>query len=443
MSLAVLAFVPFLAAPFIRFAGGPRAIAPLGDLDGDGRADFALTSCSDGSSKVATEAWICSGRDGRILVRLTGMHWSETLGFDHFNGSAARAADLDGDGIRDVAISTNAVELALAVDPNRPRQGARGSVVRIHSTRDGKLLRALTAPEPRADDRFGYELADAGDVDGDGAADLLVGAPGLERAFLFSGKSGALIREFTPPHAGGQFGTAVCGGVDFDGDGTLDLAIGAPCWKAGGAREEIALGFVALFSGKDGRSLIVLQGSPASWYGGGLATSLAALRDVNGDGRPELLAGADNEASEGRVRLYSGTTSTPFSILKPDPADWGRFGTSVAAAGDLDGDGVPDFFVGDSSSSIDDEMPRGQACGGVAAYSGKTRMRLYMRYGNSGFDFLGRSLACVGDLDGDGVDDVVAEAGAYFRAISGKKGVKLYDVSRVVAPPVPGPSAPK
>jgi len=98
---------------------------------------------------------------------------------------------------------------------------------------------------------------------------------------------------------------------------------------------------------------------------------------------------------------------------------------------------VPDFFVSDPGSGIDDDMPRGQACGAVFAFSGKTRKRIFASYGPAEHEFLGASLACVGDLNGDGTSDVIAEAGRYFRAVSGKNGAKLYDVARFTPPPAP------
>lgn len=409
---------------FICFGGGPRVITGLGDLDGDNCADFAVGQCHRTDKSKSSETWICSGKDGRVLLRIPGQRVCEGFGL-----SVARAADLDGDGKRDLAVSA----------PGAGRYPyARGcddhieGLVRIHSTHDAALLRTIESPNAGKADLFGWELADAGDCDGDGASDLLVGAPRVNRAFLYSGKSGGLLRTLVPMRNDGDFGWSVCGGADLDGDGTPDMAIGAPNWRP--------QGFVEVFSGRDGARLSALEGNTGrSAYGARFGSSLAMLADVDGDQRVELLVGSDTE-SDGHVRAFSGTTRTSsFDLANPDL--FGRFGTSVAACGDLDRDGVADFVVGDADNTIDDEMPHGQACGGVSAFSGKTRKRLFVVFGDEQFDVLGHCVACVGDVNADGVDDIVAESSRLYRAISGKDGKVLYDVKRdASAPPMATPS---
>lgn len=421
MHLACLLVLLATPGAFMRYGGGPRAVTGLGDLDGDKCADFAVGRCGQRDGVHPDETWICAGRDGSVLLRIVGER-----GCERFGNSLARAADLDGDGKRDLALSmpgaTGRAGEACCDDHPSGR-------VRIYSTRDGALLRTIESPNVGKLDQFGWELADAGDCDGDGVADLLIGAPNVDRAYLYSGKDSHLLREFAAERGDGAFGWSVCGAVDLDGDGVPDLAVGAPQWKR--------RGFVEVFSGRDGTRLRIPEGNEHA-HGGRFGASLSMLGDVDGDRRAELLVGADNE-SYGHVHAYTGVTSDSiFDLSFEDGFSTSRFGTSVAACGDLDGDDSADFFVGDSSATPPD-VTHGQACGTVGAYSGKTRRRLFQRCGDETFDMLGTSLANVGDLDGDGVDDVIAESRRYFRAISGKDGMVLYDVQRGANPPTMAP----
>lgn len=404
---------------WIRFAGGPRSITGVGDVDHDGRADFAVVA-GWSPADPSREAWVCSGRDGRILWRFPAEQDPPS-----FTGSISLACDVDGDGQRDLAVSiaahTGVPSLQTASEVERPFVGC----VRVLSMRDGSLLRVLASPGSAPGDRFGYELADCGDVDGDGASDLLVGAPGIDRAFVFGGRDGKLRFELMP-HGTGDFGAAVCAGADIDGDGILDFAVGAP--------RGMSWGFVELFSGKDGHRVAMHASRQKEWtsHRGRFGCALAFLPDVSGDGCVELVVGADGEEVCGRVHAFSGQTSNEvFEIQGNAGSDFGRIGTSLAVCRDLDADGFDDFVVADASSSMTFEMPRGQACGTVKAYSGKTREMLFEVFGDEQFDFLGFSVACVADLDGDGIDDIVARARQYFRAISGKTGTVLYDVRRI------------
>lgn len=408
LALLVLLVLPTANSAWIRFAGGPRAITSVGDVDGDGRDDFAVVEggmWDDGSR----DAWLLSGREGRMLFRIRGAEPNEHA------GSVALSSDLDGDGHRDLAVSA-------FVEPDGTRRIASNAGpgrVRIHSTHGGALLRTLESPRSKPGDRFGYELADAGDVDGDGVNELLVGAPGIGRAFVFAPGKRKLVREIVPHADGGEFGFAVCGASDLDGDGTIDFVVGDPGWEH--------RGFVEIVSGKDGSRLRVHEGHRVdSAYWSRFGCTLAVLPDVSGKA---LLVGVDGE-DFGFVRAFTGTTNTTVFELAGTSEDWGRFGTSIAVGGDLDGDGCSDFVVGDASSSMDGDFSRGQACGAVSIFSGKTHKLLRKLYGDKEHDCLGFSVGFVRDLDGDGVDDLVAKSNRYFRVYSGKKARRLYTVMR-------------
>jgi hypothetical protein len=134
--------------------------------------------------------------------------------------------------------------------------------VDVYSGLDGTLLHCVVAPEPMDD--FGTAVAGVGDVNADGRDDFLVGADrgtgGSGRAYLYSGLDGSLIRTLSHGGAGqAGFGTAVAGGRDVDGDGTPDLLVGAPLEDGAGADA----GRAYLFSGSDGSLLQEFQGPAA------------------------------------------------------------------------------------------------------------------------------------------------------------------------------------
>src|SRR4029453_13605070 len=104
------------------------------------------------------------------------------------------------------------------------------------------------------DARFGFAVANAGDVDGDGVSDALIGAPGKAQAFVFSGKTGLLrftIRS-TVAEKIKSFGSAVAGGKDFEGDGKPDFVVGSPLLKN-------SQGGAFIFKGSDGKLLRTLS----------------------------------------------------------------------------------------------------------------------------------------------------------------------------------------
>src|SRR5205085_4501549 len=152
----------------------------------------------------------------------------------------------------------------------------------------GSLIRQLNAPDQILSARFGSAVANAGDVNHDGVNDLIVGAPGASKAYVFNGATGAHIFTMTSPAAPNanlipSFGNAVAGGVDLNGDGVPDFVIGAP-------NEKGLQGAAYVFSGSNGALLRSLKGPRQGFAKFG--TSVAVTPDVTGDGRPDILVGA-------------------------------------------------------------------------------------------------------------------------------------------------------
>ncbi len=338
------------------------AAAAAGDLNGDGYADFAVGAPDqDGVQADAGRAFVFMGsRNGPGASAAWASSGHDQLQA-HFGTALAPAGDANGDGFPDLLVGAPAQSLELG-----PTSGP-GEVFLFLGTAQG--LSSTPAWTARGDDQagaaFGFSVAGAGDVDGDGRADALVGAylqqhtyPVAGRAFLYLGAPGGLAAAPAWSASGdaqayAQFGFSVSGAGDLDGDGHADVVIGAPGHDSAQANSGRAY---AYRGGTPGTGLAETYwwryagtDRPQALYG----WSVAGAGDVNADGKGDVLVGAPGEdtlgAGVGRAFLYHGSLSGP--VTPPAWADSGdaqagaAFGSAVASAGDVNADGADDLLV--------------------------------------------------------------------------------------------------
>ncbi len=411
-SVPRLALASLLAAPaFSQSAlwsesgagGGDRfglCVSSLGDVNGDGVPDVLVGAPNDDfAGSDAGAIFALSGVDGAELWRANGSSPGASMGF-----ACAGVGDVDGDGVGD------ALGGARFGDTAGPNFG-EATVV---SGATGLVLYTFFGENTNG--RFGEAVGPAGDVNGDGRADLIVGArlddtsgATTGRARVYSGIDGAELYSIPGDHASDFFGRAVGTAGDINGDMLDDFVVCAPGDDDAGNLS----GAVRVFSGADGTELRRFDGDSS---GDQLGGKVALAGDINQDGVQDLIAGMTTSdfggTDRGAARVYSGADGSTLYTFAGTSLG-GEFGSAVSGAGDVNGDGWPDLSVG---ARLDDDM--GQQVGSISLFSGFDGSLLYKAMGDGDLSQFGDTGVITPDVNGDGFADVFV--GAFGDSGTGK-----------------------
>jgi hypothetical protein len=335
-----------------------------------------------------------------------------------FGWSVATAGDVNGDDYSDLIVG------AFLYDNE---DVTSGRVFVFHGSPGGLGASPdWTAEGDQANAHFGRSVGTAGDVNGDGYSDVIVGAPFYDngeedegRAYVYYGSSTGL--NHTPAwiaesnQAGAEFGRVIASAGDVNGDGFSDVIIGARYYDNGQLNEGAAFVYYGSSTGLSGTPDWSAEGDQE---GAEFGRSVGSAGDINGDGYADIIIGAPSydtdQGDEGRVFVYYGSagglrTTTEWIMSGSDMVG---FGWSVASAGDVNGDGYGDIIIGAPYYGIS-QPKEGRAFVYHGSNAGLSLSHDWLVEGNQPLANLGWSVSTAGDVNWDGYSDIMVGAPVY------------------------------
>ena len=469
---------------------GGWSVSSAGDLNGDGYGDVIIGAYhnDDGGGDSGTSYVVFGFKtEGAVpsvidISSLDGSNGFKLVGNDDGNKSGfsvSGAGDVNGDGLDDIIIGTPFANDGGGTNSGTSYvvfgQGQGGSygekgVVNL-SDLDGSDGFKITGNTDGSQDRSGWSVSSAGDVNKDGFGDLIIGAHQADRSYLVFGFNNSDLAKFDLKDTENSFvllsgaadsktGYSVSSAGDINGDGYADLVIGAydaipsggkdrdPPWGETyvvfGSPDFKSLEDIDLSNMADDRGFTLI--SNAKGYRVGWSVSNAG--DVNGDGYDDIIIGAtgvtneNGDESGAAYVIFGRDKNSPFSDITLSALDGSNgfllkgfgpnenVGVSVAGVGDLNGDGFDDVIIGSSLADISDDPSDEDAGESYIVFgfnnnpnTGGTKIsaiELSSLDGSQGFalqgsgaeaeELSGRSVAGAGDINGDGFADLIIGA---------------------------------
>jgi len=359
-----------------------------------------------------------------------------------FGNAVAGAGDVDGDGFDDVLVGAEWFD-----DPVHPVFNVGAAFLFRGSPAGLEFAPAWRALGPSTFAQLGYSVASAGDVNGDGYDDVLVGLPTLDDSepdegavYLYQGSPAGLPLQpswsLESDTDDTLLGYALAGAGDVNGDGYDDVLVGAAVYDGGQTNEGRALLYLGSAAGLGAAPAWSFEGDQErAWLGNALA-----LGDVNGDGFADALVAAyqyaNGEATEGRVYAFlgsaAGLATSPSWTVESDVVH-ARFGGSLAT-GDVNGDGFDDVIVGAA------DLGPGSAFAYMGSASGPSTSPAWSVQGHVAFEHFGISVG-TGDWNHDGFDDVIVGAPHYSKDATAEGRALVYPGSAAGLASLPAWSA--
>ncbi len=418
------------------------SVSVAGDVNGDTYDDVVVTAAyHDGGQANEGKAYVYHGSAGGIV---TVANWTgeSNLAEAYYGENASWAGDVNGDGYADLIVGADYYD-------NGSTDEGRAYI--YHGSASGLAAGAAITLEPNiANAFFGVAVNGAGDVNGDGYGDVVIGAYGFASGhsgegatYVYYGSSGGIMATgstlIQADKISTSMGISVAGCGDVNGDGFSDIVSGAYLYDRVTPSALTNSGAIYVFHGlSEGIGTTTIPAAPytLSEATANLGEFVTTIGDVNADGFSDMAVGArllnNGGTDRGVVYIFHGSAAgygaSPTLTLNGPAVNSSFFGCSIGAAGDVNGDGYSDIIVGANgyNNGGAGTLNEGAAFIYLGSAGGiNTTIHLQLE-GNSLSAFFGYSVAGAGDVNGDGYSDVIIGAKTMNSGTAGEGKAFVY-----------------